>query len=60
MPNKVFYTDNRTPVKAIRALTQDGAMDLDAALSVMDRLQGNNLEIVEPAPKNATVSPENE
>ena len=54
MPNRVYFTDEKTPFKTMRALTQDGAMDLEGALATIDRLQGNGLQIVENAPKNAT------
>ena len=57
MPNRVYFTDERTSFKVMRALTQDGAMDLEQALDTVDRLQGNGLQIVENAPKGATATP---
>lgn len=58
MPNKVFYTDDKTPYKVMRALTADGAMDLPSALDTIDRLQGEGIQLVENAPKGATAAPE--
>ena len=57
MANRVYYTDEHTPFKTMRALTQDGAMDLEGALATIDRLQGNGLQIVENAAKGATAAP---
>lgn len=57
MPNRVYFTDERTPFKTMRALTQNDSMTLEQALDTVDRLQGNGLQIVENAPKGATAAP---
>lgn len=54
MPNQNTYVDERTPTKALRALTKDGALDLDQALGAMERLQDAGLLIREPMRKDAS------
>lgn len=56
MPNHTMYVDERTPVKALRALTKDGALDLDQALGAVERLQDAGLLIREPMRKDASTA----
>lgn len=52
MPNQTTYVDERTSTKALRALTKDGALDLDQALGAVERLQDAGLLIREPMRKD--------
>lgn len=56
MPNHTVYVDERTPVKALRALTKGGALDLDQALGAVERLQDAGLLIREGMRKDASTA----
>lgn len=58
MPNQTTYVDERTSTKTLRALTKDGALDLDQALGAVERLQDAGLLIREPMRKDAGVTGE--
>jgi hypothetical protein len=53
MPNQTTYVDETTSIKALRALTKDGALDLDQALGAVERLQSAGLLLREPMRKDA-------
>lgn len=57
MPNQVTSHNDRTMMKALRALTQDGAMTLDEGMDALDRLSNAGLLIREPAEKDDKPSP---
>jgi hypothetical protein len=52
MPNKVFYTDNKTQTKAMKVMARLG-LSFEAAVELMEALQGEDLEIVQQAPRGS-------
>lgn len=50
MPNKVWYSDEKTVPKAMRAIAGGGAFSLDQVLDVVDRIQAAGVVFVEPIP----------
>lgn len=53
MPNHTAYFDERTPAKALRALTKNNALNLEQAFDAVDRLHDAGLLIREPMRKDA-------
>lgn len=52
MPNQTTYVDESTPIKTLRALTKDNALDLDQALGAVERLRDAGLLVREPMRKD--------
>jgi hypothetical protein len=48
----VYYTDEKTPMKVLRAIVGEGteALDLIVAFAVVDRVQEAGILFVEPVP----------
>jgi len=50
MPNKVTYTDEKTPMKVLRAIIGNNDLDVHTAFAVVDRVQEAGILFVEPVP----------
>lgn len=52
MPNQVTSYNERTLFKVMKALTQDGEMEMDAAMAAIDRMMNAGILFREPAEKD--------
>lgn len=52
MPNQVTSHNDRTMFKVLKALTKDGAMELDEAQAAIDRMMDAGILFREPAEKD--------
>lgn len=59
MPNKVFYTDNKTQTKAMKELAKLG-LSFETTISILEALQEADLEIVQQAPKGSKAEADSE